>query len=322
MFVKAAETHFDKLSNYATAADKYARLAQIVKQQAPTTWNVLKSRNATTAQKNAAIRDLQRLQAGPDPQDIEMGATSAAVDPTNPEHVLQQMVAAGVPSDKLVTMLAIAMGEGMGSPRALNDNPDTGDLSYGAFQINMIGDMGPQRLREFGLRSNEDLFDLGNNVRSAKMIMDSQGLGAWGAYTNGSYKRHMAKARKVVNDYLKRTGKTADPHDHQVTGSKQNFQVIEYLTGDRSHGGFRTDHGGSNYHEHIAFATKAQRDAAVELLESNGIKAGSLNDGEHAPDSYHYSDQALDIPMPHHLPWTPEAEREWSQSIRTLLGIR
>jgi hypothetical protein len=322
MFVKAAETHFDKLSNYATAADKYARLAQIVKQQAPTTWNVLKSRNATTAQKNAAIRDLQRLQAGPDPQDIEMGATSAAVDPTNPEHVLQQMVAAGVPSDKLVTMLAIAMGEGMGSPRALNDNPDTGDLSYGAFQINMIGDMGPQRLREFGLRSNEDLFDLGNNVRSAKMIMDSQGLGAWGAYTNGSYKRHMAKARKVVNDYLKRTGKTADPHDHQVTGSKQNFQVIEYLTGDRSHGGFRNDHGGSNYHEHIAFATQAQREAAVELLESNGIKVGSLNDGKHAPNSYHYSDQALDIPMPHHLPWTPEAEREWSQSIRTLLGIR
>ena len=328
MFTAGVEKEFGKLSNYGTAAEKYARFAQIVKQQAPTTWNVLKSRNATSAQKAAARRDLQRLQVGPDPRHLQMGAAQGATDPTNPEHVVSQMVAAGVPEDQLVTMLAIAMGEGMGGPQEFRNRPDTGDLSYGAFQINMIDDLGPARLRQFGLQRNEDLFDLGNNVRAAKSILDREGLTAWGAYNNKSYQRHMSKARKVVNDYLKKTGKTSNPHDQQVMGGKQNLQVIEYKTGDRSHGGYREDHGGGNYHEHIAFATTAQRDLAISMLEAQGVRIGSVEDGDHSDTSYHYKwaskdgGLAVDIPMPHDLPWTPQAEREWSQRIRNILGIR
>jgi hypothetical protein len=138
----------------------------------------------------------------------------------------------------------------------------------------------------------------------------------------------MSKARKVVNDYLKRTGKTSNTHDQQAMGGKQNLQVIEYLTGDRSHGGFRDDHGGANYHEHIAFATTAQRDLAISMLEAQGIRIGSVEDGKHSATSYHYKSAspdgglAVDIPMPHELDWTPQAEREWSQRIRNILGIR
>ena len=100
------------------------------------------------------------------------------------------------------------------------------------------------------------------------------------------------------------------------------------MTGDRSHGGFRDDHGGANYHEHIAFSTTQQRDLAISMLEAQGIEIGSVEDGQHSTTSYHYKSAspdgglAIDIPMPHELDWTPQAEREWSQRIRNILGIR
>ena len=73
-------------------------------------------------------------------------------------------------------------------------------------------------------------------------------------------------------------------------------RVIEYLTGDRSSAGYRADHGGDNYHDHLAFESKAQRDAAMKVFRTAGIRIGSVNDGRHAKNSYHYSDQAFDIP--------------------------
>jgi hypothetical protein len=79
-------------------------------------------------------------------------------------------------------------------------------------------------------------------------------------------------------------------------GGKGAGRVIEYLTGDRSHHGYDAGHGGSNYHEHLAFGSAAERDAAMKLLKGQGIQIGSVNDGKHAKTSYHYSDQAFDVP--------------------------
>jgi lambda family phage tail tape measure protein len=73
-------------------------------------------------------------------------------------------------------------------------------------------------------------------------------------------------------------------------------RIIEYLTGDRSSAGYRADHGGSNYHDHLAFGSTAQRDAAMKSLRAAGIRIGSVNDGRHAKNSYHYSGQAFDVP--------------------------
>jgi uncharacterized protein YcfJ len=72
--------------------------------------------------------------------------------------------------------------------------------------------------------------------------------------------------------------------------------VVEYLTGDRSSPGYRADHGGSNYHEHIAFASRKIRDNVIAMLQRNGIQIGSTDGGRHAAGSYHYSGQAVDIP--------------------------
>jgi len=74
-------------------------------------------------------------------------------------------------------------------------------------------------------------------------------------------------------------------------------KVVEYLTGDKTSSGYRADHGGGNYHDHIAFDSKETRDAAAKWLKKKGWKIGSMNDGRHADGSYHYSDQAFDIPF-------------------------
>lgn len=86
---------------------------------------------------------------------------------------------------------------------------------------------------------------------------------------------------------------TAQP-DSSIGG--QAGRVVEYLTGDKTHPRYDPSHGGGNYHEHLAFASKDQRDQAAAYLKSNGIQIGSMNDGRHAPGSYHYSDQAFDVP--------------------------
>jgi len=54
---------------------------------------------------------------------------------------------------------SIAKRESNGRPLAYNGDRNTGDHSYGMFQINMIGNLGPKRLEKFNLKSNKELFD-------------------------------------------------------------------------------------------------------------------------------------------------------------------
>ena len=54
---------------------------------------------------------------------------------------------------------SIAKRESNGRPLAYNGDRKTGDSSYGLFQINMIGNLGPARLEKFDLKSNKELFD-------------------------------------------------------------------------------------------------------------------------------------------------------------------
>lgn len=75
---------------------------------------------------------------------------------------------------------AVAMKESNGRPMAHNRNASTGDNSYGLFQINMIGSLGPDRLEKFNLKSNSDLFD---PVTSAKIaFFMSNGGQDWSAW--------------------------------------------------------------------------------------------------------------------------------------------
>jgi hypothetical protein len=77
-----------------------------------------------------------------------------------------------------------AMKESTGRPLAHNRNSNTGDNSYGLFQINMIGSLGPARLKQFGLKDNKDLFNPYVNAKIAfKMSDGGRDWSAWHGLT-------------------------------------------------------------------------------------------------------------------------------------------
>jgi hypothetical protein len=101
---------------------------------------------------------------------------------------------AGFSDSDAVIMAAIAMAESGGNSNAHNNKPP--DNSYGLWQINMIGDLGPERRRQFGIGNDEELKDPVVNAHAAKLIKQSQGFGAWTVYKTGSYKRYLSIAQR------------------------------------------------------------------------------------------------------------------------------
>ncbi len=98
------------------------------------------------------------------------------------------------------------------------------------------------------------------------------------------------------------------------------FNVIEHVTGDRTHTNYAADHGGSNYHEHVAFKTKEEMMKAKELLESKGYRVTSTYRDDLG--SYHSQGLALDVAPPLDMPYDKKSEAEWSRGVRQLLGIK
>ena len=86
------------------------------------------------------------------------------LSPNELKDILYQV---GFRGDRLREAWGTAMKESTGRPRSHNDNPDTGDNSYGLFQINMIDSLGPARRKQFNLESNKDLFDPVRNAEIA-----------------------------------------------------------------------------------------------------------------------------------------------------------
>lgn len=97
-----------------------------------------------------------------DPLDKYRGVTSLE------KGELKELLAAvGFEGKALRTAWAVAMKESNGRPKAHNDNVNTGDNSYGIFQINMIGQLGEARREKFDLIKNADLFDPVTNAQIA-----------------------------------------------------------------------------------------------------------------------------------------------------------
>jgi hypothetical protein len=102
------------------------------------------------------------------------------------KQLVQLLYATGFRGNSLRTAWAIAKRESGGQPTAYNGNSGTGDKSYGLFQINMIGDLGPSRRAKFGLKSNDELL---NPVIAARAAYQMSGGGknwsAWDIDSNG-----------------------------------------------------------------------------------------------------------------------------------------
>jgi len=94
--------------------------------------------------------------------------------------LIKLLKAVGFTGKGLKTAWAVAKAESNGRPFAFNGNAETGDSSYGVFQINMIGDLGPDRRDKFDLDANAELF---NPVKNAEIVFHmSKGGTDWSAW--------------------------------------------------------------------------------------------------------------------------------------------
>lgn len=93
------------------------------------------------------------------------------------------------------TAAAVAMAETGGTGDTRAHNPIPPDDSYGPWQINMLGSMGPERRKKLGITSNSQLYDPMVNARA--MVMISSGgtnFSPWTTYKNGKYKKYLKGA--------------------------------------------------------------------------------------------------------------------------------
>ena len=121
------------------------------------------------------------------------GAGLSGTLPANADaNLVSILTQAGFSGQGLATAYAVAKAESGGRSTAYNGNTKTGDQSYGLFQINMLGALGPDRRKTFGLSSNDQLFDPATNAKVAyTMSHGGTDWGPWSAYTNGSYKKFL-----------------------------------------------------------------------------------------------------------------------------------
>lgn len=116
---------------------------------------------------------------------------------------------AGFSGRALDTIVAIVMAESGGNPRAYNGNRGTGDSSYGLAQINMLGAMGPERRKAYGLSSNDDLFDPLTNLRVAyKLSNGGRDFSPWTTYKNGLHEKYLGSSGANIR-VAERTGRQA-----------------------------------------------------------------------------------------------------------------
>ena len=117
-------------------------------------------------------------------------ATVTTTDAKGGKALLGWLQQAGLKGENLKMAWSIAMGESGGNPKAFNGNSRTGDCSYGLFQINMIGKMGPARRKQFGLSSNDELFNPVTNIKAMmKVSSNCTNWKPWSVYKHGTYKK-------------------------------------------------------------------------------------------------------------------------------------
>ena len=108
----------------------------------------------------------------------------------------EMLLAVGFTPEQAKIMAAVAMAESAGDPmidtvKSGLDPEKKNEFSIGLFQLNMIDAFLEERLKLFGIESTDELYDPIVNVIAAKRLYDQQGLGAWSAYNNDSYKKFL-----------------------------------------------------------------------------------------------------------------------------------
>lgn len=99
----------------------------------------------------------------------------------------------------LARAVAVALAESGGNTLAHNGNAGTGDNSYGLWQINMIGAMGPARRVAFDIASNTALYDPAVNAKAAWVISNKgKNWAPWSVFKSNAYMRHINTGKSAA----------------------------------------------------------------------------------------------------------------------------
>ena len=110
------------------------------------------------------------------------------------QELVELLSAVGFEGQDLKEAWAIAKKESNGRPLAHNGNTNTGDNSYGMFQVNMLGELGVDRREQFGLKSNSDLLNPVVNAQVAyHMSNGGENWTAWKGTHSDKVKEWMSK---------------------------------------------------------------------------------------------------------------------------------
>ncbi len=139
---------------------------------------------------------------------------------------------AGFHGHGLDVAVAVAQAESGGHTMSHNTNAGTGDNSYGLFQINMLGSLGPARMRQYHLKSYNDLFDPRVNARVAYEMSDhGTNFQPWTTYTRGTYEQYLGHDIQVNGGGLDPNAGTSAPdpdtgsHAGSTTDSGDDFEI-------------------------------------------------------------------------------------------------
>jgi len=209
-------------------------------------------------------------------------------------------------------MTAVMMAESGGDPQVVNNNRNTGDLSYGLFQINMIDDLGPARMQQYGLRSYDDLKDPNVNVRVAAQMFKAGGPTAWGAYKNGSYKKFMDQARQAVSQAA--AGSFGSSPWRQ--GQNVNSNLIPQLMGRPAKE--RTVVVGRQL---LQMGYKSWQHPNFNL-DSGFVSGGRQRVMQRTYDSAHHHGEALDFPLSHNNEQQLDNLYQYLSANQKQFGIR
>lgn len=135
----------------------------------------------------------------------------------------------GFSGEGLRIAYAVAMAESSGNARAHNPDVSTGDNSYGLFQINMLGAMGPERRKQYGLNSNDDLYDPYVNAKVAyKMSNGGKNWQPWSTYKRGDYKKFLGGADVAVKNSSTSSGGGGSSGGGSVAPLARNEAAEQY----------------------------------------------------------------------------------------------
>lgn len=140
-----------------------------------------------------------------------------------PGQIAQVAREGGFPESAIPMAVAIALAESSGNTNAHNPNRLTGDNSYGLWQINMLDRMGPERRKQYGLSSNEELFNPVTNARvAARMSNGGKNWGPWSTYP-AKAALYLPKARAAAG--TKGTATQAGWWDDFKKGFGEGFDI-------------------------------------------------------------------------------------------------